>query len=635
MKKIVTLLYLVILSSFTFGQTEINYTVSTSGNCFPLIAQINVSTNHPTADMYYISINGSFWQQYHISNPHGFVANSPNNSIYIGLYALNQSTGYYEEVAVLNEAITIPGNTYSLSASGSMPFVTGVGVPFPIELITNDANITSIEWDFGNGQLQNGATSVNPTYNTAGFYLVSCTIESADCGTVVRYLELYVSEIETIFPSNICVGKNFTLTFTGMHPSTVSYFYTWSGGSESSNSNQVNLNFWEQGPAFISINCYDGVGNLVDLMTFEFEVTGEFYEITPSWSFIKLGETVEFTLQTESGNPLDATGISWSVGGSTPSVSAPIDNAGYQTISVSYINACTLDQETLEAYIYAVDGQVTVDTEACAPAVFTITYSGDVIAGITGMYLVEEDEWFDGVSTFDFNFAQAGTYNIEVYFGTGDGVLDLTYQIYIQGPTVSSASVTACGSYQFGPDLLTESGSYSQTYQTATGCDSTVNLTLTIISEVTAAISFNQGVLTATGGDSYQWFDCTTGEYIEGATSSTYAPQQTGLYGVVAYLGDCSDSTEVCFEVTSLNLQESQESMVRVYPNPSNGLVHIAHATGANCMIYDSKGKLVFNESLLNEFTSLDFAHFEAGIYIVHLIHENGSNSQHRLVLMK
>lgn len=629
MRTLFTLLSFAILSSMSFAQININYNVNSPGNCFPKVASISVSTNSPDVDMYSISINGGPIQFQNIANPYAFMASSPNFSFEIEAYAFGAP------VATLYDSHTLSGNTYSLSASGTMPYSTGVGVPFPIELNTNDANISSIQWNFGNGQMQNGGSSVNPTYNTAGFYLVTCTIESADCGTVVRQLELYVSAIETIIPSTICVDQDFTLTFTGMHPSAESYFYAWNGGSTSTSSNQVNLNYWQPGPAFVTIYCFDALGNMVDLMTFEFEVSGEYYEITPYWSFIKLGETVEFTLQTESGNPLDAYGLSWSVGGTTPTVSALIDNAGAQTISVSYVNACTQDMETAQAYVYAVDGQVTVDSEACAPGSFTVTYTGDELAGIIGMTLVEENQFFNGVSSFDFNFAQAGTYNVKVFFGTGDSVEDLTYPIYIQGPTVSSASVTTCGPYQFGPDLLTQSGSYSHTFQTSAGCDSTVNLTLTILSEVTAEITFSQGVLTASGGSSYQWFDCSTGEYIAGATSSTYVPQQTGLYGVVAYLGDCSDSTEVCFQVTSLNLQETYESMVSVYPNPSNGLVYIAHATGANCMIYDSKGKLVLHENLSNELTTIDFGNFEAGIYMIQLIHENGSNSQHRLVIMK
>jgi hypothetical protein len=629
MRKLFTLLSFVVLSSTSFALIEINYTVNSPGNCFPKVASISVSTNSPDVDMYSISINGGPMQFRNIANPYAFMASSPNFSFEIEAYAFGAP------VATLYDSHTLSGSTYSLSASGSMPYSTGVGVPFPIQLNTNDANISSIQWNFGNGQMQNGGSSVNPTYNTAGFYLVTCTIESADCGTVVRQLELYVSAIQTVIPSNICVGQSFTLTFSDMHPSTEAVFYVWNGGSVSSTSNQVNLTFWEQGPAFITVYCYNDFGSLVDLMTFELEVSGEYYKITPYWSFIKLGETIEFTLQTESGNPLDAYGLSWSVGGTTPTVTALIDNAGYQTISVSYVNACTQDVETAQANFYAVDGQVTVDTEACAPSSFTVTYTGDVIAGIIGMTLVEEDQFFNGVSTFDFNFTQAGFYNVKVFFGTGDGAEDLTYQIYIPGPTVNTVSITTCGSYQFGPDLLTESGSYTHIFQTPAGCDSTVNLSLTIVPNVVASISYNAGVLSASGGSSYQWFNCTTGAFIPGATGATYTPQEVGLYGVVAYLGDCSDSTEVCFQVTYVGLDDIVAQNIEIYPNPAQVQVSIAHAAGATCMIYDTRGQLVYNQQINDEFSNVDLNQFEAGVYIVNFIHSNGKFDQKRLVVIK
>jgi hypothetical protein len=628
MRRLFTLLSLALISSFAFGQTEIYYTVSTSGNCFPVTVNINVSTNNPDVSLYTIN-TGSGWEFQNIANPYAFSTNSSNISLGIGLYANG------ELVASLNENITISANTYSLSAAGAMPYSVNVGTPFPIQLITNDSNITSIQWNFGNGQLQNGGSSVNPTYNSPGFYLVSCTIQSVDCGTVVRYLELYVSAIETIFPSNICVDKDFTLTFTGMHPSAVSYFYNWSGGSESSNSNQVNLNFWQQGPNFITIYCYDTNGNMVDLMTFEFEVIGEYYEITPYWSFVKLGETIEFTFETESGNPLDATVILWSFGGTDPTINALIDNPGFQTITVEYINGCTNDLETATAYVYAVDGQVNVETETCAPADFTVTYSGDVIAGILGMYIVEEDEWFDAVSTLNYNFEQAGFYNVEVYFSLGDAVDYLTYEIYISGPTVNSINLTTCGSYQFGPNTLTESGDYNYVFITPTGCDSTVNLTLVVVADVVAGISYNQGVLTATGGSSYQWFNCSTGAFIAGATGATYTPQEVGLYGVIAYLGDCSDSTEVCFDVTYVGLDEMLAQNIQIYPNPAQGQVSIAHAHGVTCMIYDTRGQLVYNQQINDEVSIIDLNRFEAGVYLVNLVHVNGKIDQQRLVVIK
>lgn len=632
MKKLFTIFCIALFSNLTFGQTDINYTITTSGDCFPMTVTINVSTNNPDVTLY--SINPSFpggsWQFQNINDPFSFLASSPSAFIGIGVYAGSLQASIYE-------SITIPGNTYSLSSTVQEPYVVGVGNPFPIQLNSNDPNITSIQWNFGNGQLQNGGSSVNPTYATTGNYMVTCTIESATCGTIVRTMEVFVSAIEATFPSTMCVGYPFIVTFTGMNPSTVSYYYVYSSGSQDLTINQVELQYWNPGLYEIMVYCYDVNGIFIDMMRFEFTVNGESYYVTPSFSFIKLGETIEFTLQTDSGNPLNVNNIQWSIGGNTPTISEVINNAGYQAISVEFVNTCNNQMETQLANLYAVDGSVIVNTVACAPNDITVSYVGDELLGIGGLYLYNNiiGEWFDATNTFTYNFSDAGEYFVEVAFNGGDSWQYLTYPIYISGPTVNSLTLTTCGSYQFGTDLLTQSGNYQYTFQTFAGCDSLVNLALTIVPNFTAQITSNMGVLTATGGSSYQWFDCTTGAFIAGATGTTYTPQSVGSFGVIAYLGDCSDSTEVCFEVTSVGMAETLGNTIQLYPNPTQGQVTITNAMGSTLMMYDVSGKLVYNQLLNDEISTLNLNHFDAGIYMVSVAHENGSIEQKRLVVIK
>jgi hypothetical protein len=633
MKRLFTILCFALLSSFTFGQTDINYTVTTSGDCFPMTVTINVSTNNPDVSFY--AINSSFpsgsWQFLNINDPYSFIVSTPSVSIGIGVYAFSTLQ------ADLYETIVIPGNAYSLSSTVQEPYVVGVGDPFPIQLNSNDPNITSIQWNFGNGQLQNGGSSVNPTYATTGNYMVTCTIESVTCGTIVRTMEVFASAIEASFPSAMCVGSPFIVTFTGMHPSTVSYYYIYSSGSQDLSTNQVELEFSNPGIKEIMVYCYDINGSVVDMMMFEFTVNGESYYVTPSFSFIKLGETIDFSLHTDSGNPLNVSNIIWSTGGNTPSISEVINNSGYQTISVEFVNTCNNQMETQLANVYAVDGSVIVNTVACAPDDFTVSYVGDELLGLGGLYLYgnQVDEWFDATNTFTYNFTEAGEYFVEVAFNGGDSWQYLTYPIYISGPTVNSETVTTCGSYQFGSDLLTQSGNYQNIFQTNIGCDSTVNLTLTIIPDVTTSITLSAGTLTATGGDSYQWFNCATGAIIPGATNATFTPQETGLYGVIAYLGDCSDSTEVCFEVSSVGLNEVSINRIQIYPNPTSGQFTIANANGSALMIYDVSGKLVYNQLLNDEVSTINLSNFDAGVYVISLLQSNGSIEQNRLVVIE
>jgi hypothetical protein len=153
MKKIFTFLSLILLTYFNQVQATISYTVTTSGNCFPITVTINISSDDPTVNFFRVNkdyLNGG-WNYGHevivAGNPYSFVTNNNINAI-LGIQALN-STGILEE---LFENYAVSGNQYTLSTQTSLPYSVSVGQAFPIQLITSDSNITSVSWDFGNGQ---------------------------------------------------------------------------------------------------------------------------------------------------------------------------------------------------------------------------------------------------------------------------------------------------------------------------------------------------------------------------------------------------------------------------------------------------------------------------------------------------
>ena len=105
----------------------------------------------------------------------------------------------------------------------------------------------------------------------------------------------------------------------------------------------------------------------------------------------------------------------------------------------------------------------------------------------------------------------------------------------------TSSSLAACGSYSWNGTSYTTSGTYIQTYTRSTGCDSTLTLNLTVNPIPSPSISAS-GPLTfcdgmtvmlnanAGSGLTYQWKK--NGISILGATSNAYTASQSGSYTV-------------------------------------------------------------------------------------------------------
>ena len=80
------------------------------------------------------------------------------------------------------------------------------------------------------------------------------------------------------------------------------------------------------------------------------------------------------------------------------------------------------------------------------------------------------------------------------------------------------------------------------------------------------------------------------------------------------------------------NNQFSNISKIKLYPNPSNGIVKIATEKSVNVTVMDISGKVVFNfENVSNE-NNLDLSSLQKGAYLIKMSNEIGSETQ-KLIL--
>ncbi|UTW63147.1 T9SS type A sorting domain-containing protein [bacterium SCSIO 12741] len=140
----------------------------------------------------------------------------------------------------------------------------------------------------------------------------------------------------------------------------------------------------------------------------------------------------------------------------------------------------------------------------------------------------------------------------------------------------------------------------------------------------TLAINGNEDSLYAPSGYSgYQWH--LNGSAISGATDSLYVATETGNYSVT--LSDtlgCSKTTpDYYFKVNGMFSAVESESSLRVYPNPTTGMLRI-ESNGND--IEQLEVVSITGEQILKvqpQTTLLDLSEFPAGLYFLMISHQN------------
>lgn len=175
----------------------------------------------------------------------------------------------------------------------------------------------------------------------------------------------------------------------------------------------------------------------------------------------------------------------------------------------------------------------------------------------------------------DYVWMTSGTYMDTIQNFSGcDSVL--TVELTVNSSFENEETVSLCANYTWPVNgvTYTESGIYTASFTSESGCDSsyTLNLELTTNTNIT----ITDFTLTSEEDEgTYQWVTCPDFEIIDGATNQEFSPLENGEYAVIITKGECVDTTS-CVAITGLNLVEDDlNALVSVYPNPTNGKLFI------------------------------------------------------------
>lgn len=216
-------------------------------------------------------------------------------------------------------------------------------------------------------------------------------------------------------------------------------------------------------------------------------------------------------------------------------------------------------------------------------------------------------------------YTTSGTY-IQTLTNAGGCDSTLTIVLTINHSTDSTIIATACDSYTLNGTTYTTTGIYTQDLANAAGCDSTITLNLTINSADAGTLStvgttITTSAISATG--TYQWINCATNAPITGETNQSFTATANGNYAVVVTHSGCTD-TSSCTNITGIGINEiSNENIIAVYPNPSNGAVTMMSAENGNIAVTDMNGKTVYSKAIVKGNNQLDFGNLTTGVYSI------------------
>ncbi len=242
------------------------------------------------------------------------------------------------------------------------------------------------------------------------------------------------------------------------------------------------------------------------------------------------------------------------------------------------------------------------------------------------------DTYVFGTQTLD----SAGVYTEIFESADGcDSTVELSFSVNQVYNETSALNICMGDTLMFGTLALFSTGVYTENFISALNCDSTVELTLTVIEPDLTVLQSGKTLNSVSGADSYQWLDCGTNQIVPNDTNQVFTALANGQYAVIVTKNGCSD-TSACYNVTTVGLEENNfSSNIIVFPNLIKNQTSVRFGDKqklVTIILMDISGREIRRQKYSETSTLiLDFSSFKPGNYFIH-IESEGINSVHRVV---
>ncbi|NVK27709.1 MAG: T9SS type A sorting domain-containing protein [Flavobacteriia bacterium] len=204
----------------------------------------------------------------------------------------------------------------------------------------------------------------------------------------------------------------------------------------------------------------------------------------------------------------------------------------------------------------------------------------------------------------------------------------------------STITETLCESYTSPTGMVYDAtGTYFDTIPSTSGCDSIIEINLTINRpDTSVTVSGDTLYSNETGSQvTYQWFDCDSGFELIGKTAPYYYPTSNGTYSVIVTKKGCED-TSGCHTVfvNDIGLAEDFASGVDMYPNPAKHTVTVTSDSDliSKVEILDLTGQLVQSLSEIDDNSiRLNVSELSSGVYLIKVYNSSKELKINRLVV--
>ncbi|MFA7082644.1 MAG: fibronectin type III domain-containing protein [Bacteroidales bacterium] len=247
-----------------------------------------------------------------------------------------------------------------------------------------------------------------------------------------------------------------------------------------------------------------------------------------------------------------------------------------------------------------------------------------------------------------FNVDSAGVYTRTLQASNGnDSIITLNLMVNPTYHTNLTASICQGETYTENGFNADSTGIYTKNLQTIKGCDSIINLTLSVIE---VAIPTNIAIEQEGNVFNISWqFQADSSilyrnnELISTLTTNTY--QDTNLidgvnycYKLKAMIGDCvsEESQEECKAFLGINNINKENYSVNIYPNPARDYIIIEGENIEKIEIYNIHGqKLQEKEVNTSKHITLNTKSLTNGTYHIKIIHHNGQILTKKLIIAR
>ena len=407
-----------------------------------------------------------------LNNENGSLCQSTiDNSIYVsdqlstdytfGSDALISGNGF-----VAKKGIVCPENVLTLENTGDT------------ELCNSESITLSIPQSFDNYIWSTGEISQSITVNQSGNYYVNvsdangCTGESDTLS--VNVYDIPVATLTANSALTFCEGGEVEL----FAPTGADFTYKWLKNGEYI-TGEITTNYIAtiSGDYQVEISNPGNCQVLSNTITVIAEASVAYVSITASESTICESNEVTFT-----ANPTNE--------GVSPQYQWQLNGSNVGTNSTTYTNSTLLDSDEITCILIA-SGTCIISNPVTSNTI-TITVNQTYLSETSEATICQGESYSFGTQTL----STAGEYTETFTSVSGcDSTVVLTLSVNLVYAETAIATICQGESYNFGTQTLIESGNYTESFTSVTGCDSTVVLSLIVNSvySVTANAEICQG----------------------------------------------------------------------------------------------------------------------------------------------